>query len=171
MVHQPEQVSSGPLRSTLRFHWILLQMFEVSALQLASPWATQLPNGKLTVPQLTNLVRDLNFHTFEPEEPESHEMYDTKVVVNQHQWLGPFPISYKEIADEDAQEVIIGIMSAVPPEICNEDKAFILKIMKLDPRDRPIVRELLQDEWFTERLERTVGWYSKEEWQQKQQTA
>lgn len=84
-------------------------------------------------------------------------MYDTKVVVNQHQWLGPFPISYKEIANEDTQEVTIGIMSAVPPEklkpfqylsereICNEDKVFILKIMKLDPRDRPVVRELLQD--------------------------
>ena len=99
-------------------------------------------------------------------------MYDTKVVVNQRQWSGPFPISYKEIANEDkianedTQEVIIGIMSAVPPEklksfqylsereIVNEDKAFILKIMKLDPRDRPVVRELLQDEWFTERLEK-----------------
>jgi serine/threonine protein kinase len=108
-------------------------------------------------------------------------MYDTGIVVNQHQWFGPFPISYKEIADEDTQKAIIGIMSAVPPEmlkpfqrlsereICNEDKAFILKIMKLDPRDRPLVGELLQDEWFTERSERTLGWYSKEEWQQKQQ--
>lgn len=107
-------------------------------------------------------------------------MYDTAIVVHQHQWFGPFPISYKKFADKDTQEAIIGIMSAVPPEklkpfqylnereICNEDKAFILKIMKLDPRDRPIVRELLQDEWFTERSKRTVGWYSKEEWQQKQ---
>ena len=41
--------------------------------------------------------------------------------------------------------------------------------MKLDPRDRPDVKELLQDEWFTERSERTVGWYSKEEWRQIQQ--
>ena len=74
-------------------------------------------------------------------------------------------------------------MSAVAPEkmkpfqylsereICNADKAFVLKIMKLDPRDRPTVKELLQDEWFTERSERTVGWYSKEEWQQMQQQA
>ena len=54
-------------------------------------------------------------------------------------------------------------------EICNADKAFVLKIMKLDPRDRPTARELLQDEWFTERSERTVGWYSKEKWQKMQQ--
>ena len=108
-------------------------------------------------------------------------MYDTKIVVHQHQWFGPFPISYKEIADEDTQVAIIGIMSAVPPEklkpfqylnereICSADKAFILKIMKLDPRDRPPVKELLQDEWFTERSERTVGWFPKEEWEQMQQ--
>lgn len=76
-----------------------------------------------------------------------HELYDTKVVVLQHQFFGPFPISYKQIADEDTQKVILGIMSTVPPEemkpfqrvgareICNEDKTFSLKIMKLDPRD------------------------------------
>jgi serine/threonine protein kinase len=33
-------------------------------------------------------------------------------------------------------------------EITKEDKAFILKIMKLDPRDSPTAKELLQDEWF-----------------------
>jgi serine/threonine protein kinase len=107
-------------------------------------------------------------------------MYDTKIVVLQHQWFGPFPICYKEMADEDTQEAIIGIMSAVPPdklkpfqnlserEIANADKAFVLRIMKLDPRGRPTARELLQDEWFTERLERTVGWYWIEEWYQMQ---
>ncbi|KAL9023832.1 MAG: hypothetical protein Q9196_006943, partial [Gyalolechia fulgens] len=127
---------------------------------------------------LINLIWGLNFHIFEPEEPESHELYDTKIVVHQHQWFGPFPVSFKEIADEDTQEAIIGIMSVVPPEklkpfrflsereICSADKTFILKIMKLDPRDRPNAKELLQDEWFTERSERAVGWYSKEEWQQ-----
>ena len=69
-------------------------------------------------------------------------------------------------------------MSAVAPEktkpfrylsereICLADKASVLKIMKLDPRDRPAAKELFQDAWFTERSERSVGWYSKEEWQQ-----
>lgn len=108
-------------------------------------------------------------------------MYDTKIVVRQHQWFGPFPISYREIADEDTQQAILGIMSVVPPEklkpfkylsareICNADKAFVLRIMMLDPRDRPTARELLQGEWFTECSDRTVGWYSKEEWERLQQ--
>jgi len=94
----------------------------------------------------------------------------------QHQWFGPFRRSITEILDEDAELAVIGIMSGVKDEemkpfwrlnereICDADKAFILKIMKLDPRDRPKAKELLQDEWFTERSERSVGWYSKEEW-------
>ena len=109
------------------------------------------------------------------------QMYDTYIVVHQHECFGPFPISYKEIADEETQEAIVRIMSAVPPEkmkpfarigereICSPDKAFVLKIMKLEPRDRPTAKELLQDEWFTERSERTVGWYSKEKWEKMQQ--
>jgi serine/threonine protein kinase len=34
-------------------------------------------------------------------------------------------------------------------EITKEGRDFICRIMKLDPRDRPSARELLQDEWFT----------------------
>ncbi|KAL2361384.1 hypothetical protein RJZ56_005742 [Blastomyces dermatitidis] len=33
-------------------------------------------------------------------------------------------------------------------EISLEDKEFILRIMKMDPRDRPTAKELLEDEWF-----------------------
>lgn len=33
-------------------------------------------------------------------------------------------------------------------EIVKEDNDFICKIMKLDPRDRPLAKELLSDEWF-----------------------
>ncbi|KMU88548.1 hypothetical protein CIHG_06348 [Coccidioides immitis H538.4] len=52
------------------------------------------------------------------------------------------------------------IMNDVPPEklrpfslasqreISEDDKEFVLKIMKLDPRDRPTAKELLEDEWF-----------------------
>lgn len=47
-------------------------------------------------------------------------------------------------------------MSVIPPEklkpfrflrereICNADKAFVLRIMKLDPRDRPTAKDRLQ---------------------------
>lgn len=35
-------------------------------------------------------------------------------------------------------------------EVIKKDKDFILKIMKMDWRDRPTAEELLQDEWFRE---------------------
>lgn len=43
-------------------------------------------------------------------------MYDTQIVLRQHQWFGPFPISYKEIAEEDTQEEILSIVAAASPE-------------------------------------------------------
>lgn len=36
----------------------------------------------------------------------------------------------------------------VEREVIKEDKEFILKIMKMDWRDRPTAKELLADEWF-----------------------
>lgn len=81
--------------------------------------------------------------------------------MKQHQFFGPFPLSYKDIADNETLAILTHIMRRVPREkmkpfgritereISKEDKAFILKIMKLDPRDRPTAKELLQDEWFT----------------------
>ena len=80
--------------------------------------------------------------------------------MKQHQFFGPFPLSYKEIADDEILAILTYVMHGVPREkmkpferitereISNEDKAFILKIMKLDPRDRPTAKELLKDVWF-----------------------
>lgn len=186
MVYQLEQASFELPKSILRFHGALLLIFGASVLLLVQTTSHPIFSDKAkkrNTTQLINLIWGLNFHIFEPEEPEGDEMYDTKIVVHQHQWFGPFPVTYKEIADQDIQEALVGIMSAVPPdkmkpfqclnerEICNADKAFLLKIMKLDPRDRPTAKELLQDVWFTERSDRTVGWYSKEEWQLLQKQA
>lgn len=76
-------------------------------------------------------------------------MYDAKIVELQHKWFGPFPPSYRDIASDQQELAILTIMAEVPlekmkpfhylkeREICAEDKAFVLKIMKLDPRDRP----------------------------------
>lgn len=78
-----------------------------------------------------------------------------------YQYFGPFPSSYKEIADEETLAILEYVMNAVPAEmmkpfkraskkeITPEDKAFVSKVMKLDPRDRPTAKELLEDEWFT----------------------
>ncbi|KAG4444420.1 hypothetical protein IFR05_000011 [Cadophora sp. M221] len=40
-------------------------------------------------------------------------------------------------------------------EIPPADRDFILKIMKLDYRDRPTANQLLEDEWFSEKSEDT----------------
>ncbi|KAL3417507.1 serine/threonine protein kinase [Phlyctema vagabunda] len=132
---------------------------------------------------LINLIWALNFHIFEPKLPQGDEMYDVMVVVEQHKFFGPFPVSYKEICDEETQEGICRIIASVEledmkpfpwigeREVCKADKEFLLKIMKLDPRDRPSANDLLHDEWFTETSERTVGWYSKEEWAAMQKSA
>jgi hypothetical protein len=42
------------------------------------------------------------------------------------------------------------IRSGRPEGDTPADKEFLLKIMKLDPRDRPTAEELLADTWFTE---------------------
>ncbi|RMZ84648.1 hypothetical protein DV737_g1232, partial [Chaetothyriales sp. CBS 132003] len=153
-------------------------LFRAPEVHLEMPWGTAADIWSFGV-TLINLIWGLDFHIFEPADvEEGDEMYDTQIVINQHQWFGPFPISCKEIADKDTQEAIVGIMSMVPPEklkpfqyvgereISGADKVFVLKIMKLDPRDRPSAAEPLRDDWFTEQSERTVGWYSKDEWEQ-----
>jgi hypothetical protein len=38
-------------------------------------------------------------------------------------------------------------------EVCKNDKDFIWKIMKLDWRERPTAKELLEDEWWKEAQE------------------
>ncbi|KAI1958416.1 hypothetical protein LOZ58_005148 [Ophidiomyces ophidiicola] len=91
-----------------------------------------------------------------------------------HEWFGQFPHSMKDIVDEGAEKIIsyifenverVGTFPYVKERgICDTDKAFILKIMKLDPRGRPTAADLFHDEWFTEKSERIVGWYSVDEW-------
>lgn len=116
--------------------------------------------------------------------------YPHKILQRHHRFFGPFPDSYREIADAKTMEYLTRIMhkrsadephdrppSGVDPgwmpaiaevtnevmrqpcstpyrlpvtfpELCDADRAFILRIMRLDPRERPTARELLQDVWF-----------------------
>lgn len=72
----------------------------------------------------------------------------------------PFPPKNGEIINDEARQSILSLMDLVKPEmmtpfrfvtereVSKEDKEFILKIMKMDWRDRPTAKELLQDEWF-----------------------
>ncbi|EED15377.1 hypothetical protein TSTA_048200 [Talaromyces stipitatus ATCC 10500] len=82
-------------------------LFRAPEVHLEIAWNTAADIWSLGV-TLINLIWGFKFHIFDPQEPEGHEMYNTKIVVRQHQWFGPFPISYREIAEEDTQEAIIG---------------------------------------------------------------
>lgn len=124
-------------------------------------WIYQLTNLSL---QLISLLWGGNWHIFKPDVHADHEHYELKILMKHHQFFGPFPLSYREIADEDTLKILAYVMKGVPHEIMKpfecitdreitmEDKAFILKIMKLDPRDRPTAKELLHDEWFQTEL-------------------
>ncbi|EFR03927.1 serine/threonine protein kinase [Nannizzia gypsea CBS 118893] len=109
---------------------------------------------------LISLLYGERFHIFKPDVPVDHEDYDLKILVKNYRCFGPFPVSYEEIADAQRLGVLMWIMENTPKhtlkpfqyttsrEICQEDKEFVLRIMKLDPRDRPTAHQLLEDEWF-----------------------
>ncbi|KAI1909749.1 hypothetical protein LOZ61_004811 [Ophidiomyces ophidiicola] len=150
-------------------------VFRAPEVHLELPWGTASDIWSFGV-TLINQIWGLNFHIFEPRNIGKEESYDLHVLMKQHEWFGPFPHSMKDIVDEGADKIISYIFENVERvgtfpyvkerEICDIDKAFILKIMKLDPRDRPTAADLLHDEWFTEKSERTVGWYSVDEWRE-----
>ena len=100
------------------------------------------------------------FHIFQPTIPFSDPDYSFHVLLRHYRIFGPWPASYNEIADSDRIQVLNYIDEISPRktlrpfeyiddvELVKEDKLFFLKFMKLDPRDRPSARELLEDEWF-----------------------
>jgi hypothetical protein len=110
--------------------------------------------------QLISLIYGEGFHMFKPDVPVDHDEYDIRILMKHHRCFGPFPKSYDEIADQERLAVLVWVMQNSPgetlkpfhltteAEICKEDKEFVLKIMKLDPRDRPTAQELLEDKWF-----------------------
>jgi hypothetical protein len=90
-----------------------------------------------------------------------HEEYEFQVLMRQFQFFGPFPETYHEIVDKATIEVVLWIMDNFPPdqmkyfylisetEVSEEDKRLICQIMKLDPRQRPTVQQLLESDWFS----------------------
>ncbi|KAM7183116.1 serine threonine protein kinase, partial [Rhypophila sp. PSN 637] len=91
--------------------------------------------------------------------------YELTVLRRMYKFFGPFPQSYETFNKEGLITIIQWIHAHGPPEkpfhrvgpkeVPPADLAFILKIMKLDPRERPTAEELLADEWFTEESEDT----------------
>ena len=104
-----------------------------------------------------------NLHIFKPEskfESQSDE-YTLHVLIRQISSFGPFPLKFQEIVDPETlqnctkvQEYINDnslmkpFITARDPELDEDDQRFICRILKIDPRDRPTARELLQDRWL-----------------------
>ncbi|KAJ8106697.1 hypothetical protein OPT61_g9367 [Boeremia exigua] len=134
-------------------------LFRSPEAQLQLRWSTATDIWSLGT-TLISLLWGENWHIFKPDVPADREHYGLKILMKHHQYFGPFPLSYKEIADEDSCTILAYAMNGVPrelmkpfalitdKEVTKKDKAFILKLMKLDPRDRPTAKDLLQDEWF-----------------------
>lgn len=119
---------------------------------------------KLTIKQLISLIWGGNWHIFKPENTAiDSKQYPLRVLIKQASIFGPIPLSYQEIADDERLEILTNTILfisenklpksfhlSVDKELSKEDRTFICKIMKFDPRDRPTAKELLQDEWFRE---------------------
>lgn len=81
-----------------------------------------------------------------------------RILMKMYRHFGPYPLSYQDLADEETLQALAVIMDSVETmkpfvlvgkkEISKQDKAFVLKITKLDPRDRLTAKELLQGDWF-----------------------
>ncbi|OBT75111.1 hypothetical protein VF21_05498 [Pseudogymnoascus sp. 05NY08] len=97
--------------------------------------------------------------------PADHEEYELEILMKHCQFFGPYPLSYKDLANLETQNVLAYVMNTVggatsgrdmrkpfylirEAEILKEDRTFLGRMMRLDPRDRPTATELLGDEWF-----------------------
>ncbi|EGP82538.1 uncharacterized protein MYCGRDRAFT_51425 [Zymoseptoria tritici IPO323] len=134
-------------------------IFRSPEMSLGVPWTTSTDIWSLGA-TLISLIYGGGFHIFSPGVSIEDDQYDIEILRRHHQFFGPFPHSYNEIADERRLSALIWLMDSTPTEtlmpfsritnreISEEDKEFILRIMKLDYRDRPTARQLLDDEWF-----------------------
>ena len=112
--------------------------------------------------QLISLIWGKGWHIFNSTDiAGDSEEFPVHVLIKQVSIFGPVPLKYREIADEERLSILASIIVHVKEqklkkpfhlvrdkELSEEDRAFICKIMKFDPRDRPTAKELLEDEWF-----------------------
>ncbi|KAI0097929.1 STE/STE20 protein kinase [Nemania sp. FL0031] len=102
-----------------------------------------------------------DFNLFRPKDVRyDDEMYGVEIVKSQFRWFGPFPAKVREIFNDETLISILHLMDLMPAEtltpfryvtereVAKVDKDFVVKIMKMDWRDRPTAKELLSDEWF-----------------------
>jgi serine/threonine protein kinase len=118
---------------------------------------------QLTCSQILSLVHGNGYHHFDPGwegiKPEEQD-YEMTVLKRMYHSFGPFPPSIADILDPDTYEIVHFLNLQGPPQrplqrwstkqIPSADNEFIRRLLKLDPRDRPTVEEILDDEWFAE---------------------
>ncbi|KFY05428.1 hypothetical protein V491_09138, partial [Pseudogymnoascus sp. VKM F-3775] len=139
-------------------------IFRSSEAALRLPWGCATDIWSLGT-TLISLIWGLNFHIFKPDVPFDHEEHELEILMKHCQFFGPYPLSYKDLADLETQNVLAHVMNTIggattgkdlrkpfylagEKEILKEDREFLGRVMKLDPRDRPTARELLGDKWF-----------------------
>ncbi|KAK4034907.1 hypothetical protein C8A01DRAFT_18339, partial [Parachaetomium inaequale] len=113
---------------------------------------------------IISLLYGEGFDLFRPNVPVDHELYVDKILEKFHQFFGQYHASYLTLPgmNPEVLELLSEIHTTFPreqrkpfqrisrTEISHRDRDFICRIMKLDPRDRPTVQELLEDEWLQE---------------------
>jgi hypothetical protein len=126
----------------------------------------------LISPQLISLIYGGDFDVFAPRGVTfDDEDYNAHILMQHFRYFGPFAPKYAELfwggeagkeLDMDIQYVFDNVPESErkpfslvnASEVLREDRDFICKIMKLDPRDRPTAKALLQDRWFEEDSEK-----------------
>lgn len=111
--------------------------------------------------KLISLIFGDGFDVFDPRVPVDQDDFHAGILFKHHRVFGPFPPTYQELVDQSSLELLALIHQqspketlrpfhlAVDKELSHENKAFLLRIMKLDPRDRPTARQILKDAWFS----------------------
>ncbi|WQF78552.1 Putative serine/threonine-protein kinase, active [Colletotrichum destructivum] len=117
---------------------------------------------------ILSLVHGGGYHHFDPGwegiKPDDQD-YELTVLKRMYHSVGPFPPSIADMIDADIFEVVHFLNRQGPPrrllqrwateQLPLADNQFIRRILKLDPRDRPTVEQILQDEWFAEESDDT----------------
>lgn len=125
---------------------------------------------QLTYSRILSLVHGGGYQHFDPGwegfKPEDQD-YEITVLKRMYNSLGPFPPSIADIIDPDTFEMIHFLNQQEPSqrplqrwstkELPPADNEFIRRILKLGPREKPTVEEILQDEWFTKESDDTRG--------------
>lgn len=124
------------------------------------PWNTAADIWSFGV-VLIALIYGGGFNIFKPNGVNrDDETYVMEIIKQQLRYFAPFPAKFAEIASPETMDSIFMLTQMVAQEgfkpfsvvtekeVIKKDKEFILRIMKLDWRDRPTADELLEDEWW-----------------------